>query len=175
MFIPNADAMLVNISQSIPELISLSTAIMYVIGTYIIISSVAAMRNAPILSAGGQGTPSMWDLWKQTFIGAALIYFPSTIDVGTATLFSQAIPYSYDLTQSNPLYELYKAGYLIIKLVGVIAVGKGLYELGFGSGKDSENGKIGPFSKGIMHCVAGIMCLNLQFTIEMIFSTLGIS
>ncbi len=175
MFIPNADTMLVNISNNIPELITLATAIMYLLGTYIIVISVAAMRNAALISSSGQGTPSMWDLWKQTLVGAALIYFPSTVDVGTATLFGQMAPYAYEMTEYSPFTELYRAAFLVIQLVGVLAVGKGIYELGFGSGKDSESGKIGPFSKGVMHMVGGIMCLNLQFTIEMIMGTLGVT
>lgn len=175
MLIPDASQMLVNLSGNIPELMKLATAIMYVLGMYIIIISLAGMRNAPTLQSAGQGQTSMWTLWKHVFVGAALIYFPSLVHVGNASLFSTPLPYAYVTDTSDPYSSLYNSVFMVIQLVGVIAVGKGVYELGFGQGQKTENGHQGGFQKGLMHMIGGIMCINLPAALHMILSTLGIS
>ena len=90
-----ADQMLIHISSNIPNLMRLATAVMYVMGMYIIVVNLADMRNAPLIGPAGQQQKNMWTLWKHVFVGAALIYFPSTIHVATATMFSDTSPIAY--------------------------------------------------------------------------------
>lgn len=176
MFITNAATMLQNIGLTIPELMRLATAIMYVLGMYIVVNSIAGMKNAPAIHSAGQGQTSMWAHIKHLFVGVALIYFPSTVHVGTATLFGESSPYGYVTNSISPYQGVLNAALQVCLLVGVIAVGKGIYELGFGNGHNSqEKGHTGSFAKGIAHIFGGVCLINLQMVITVIFNTLGIS
>lgn len=175
----NASEMIISISKNVPDLISLATAIAYVTGMYIIVTSIAGMRNSPAINQPGQGQVSMWSHVKHIFVGAALIYFPSAVHTATETLFgdySVTSAYAYVVESGNPFSEVISAVFLIVKLVGVIAIIKGIYELGYDRGSTSKDGShISSFGKGITHVIAGAMCVNLHETLTMIFNTLGIT
>lgn len=176
MFVPSLDQMLVNISETIPQLIALTTAISYVLGLYIIVTSIAGMRNAPIIHSAGQGQTSMWTHIKHVFVGSALIYFPSTVHEGTATLFGTSSPYAYIIDSSSEFADVYKAVLKVCVLVGAIAVIKGIYELGYGQGHSSqEKGHTGSFAKACMHLIAGVLLINVQAFLATVFTTLGIT
>ena len=70
--------------------------------------------------------------------------------------------------------SVYNAGLQVCLLVGVISVGKGLYELGFGHGSSHDKGQVGQFAKAIAHIFAGACLINLPTIITVVFNTLGI-
>lgn len=177
MTIPNAAEMLININQSIPELMRLTTALAYVGGTFMMVMNIAAMRNAPFLSSPGQGQQSMWALLKKIFVGAGLIYLPSVIHVGTSTFWADESPLSYITTSNVDIFSgVLLAARSIIYLIGTISVIKGLYELADGGQTKSEDGTVhSATKKGIIHMIGGILCINLPLTLQVIFSTLGIN
>lgn len=177
---PDLTQMLATVSSNLPQIMALITAVIYIIGMYIIVVSVAAMRKAPLLRSAGQGEPDMWTCIKHMFVGAALLYLPTTINVATQTLFSSYAtgePYAYptDASATNYLVAFHSA-LLLVQLIGVIAIAKGVHELGYGQGGNSqEKGHTGQFAKGIAHIVGGVLCCNLPLTIRVIFATLGIT
>jgi uncharacterized membrane protein HdeD (DUF308 family) len=172
----DAQAMLINLSSNMPSLIKLATAIMYVLGTYIIVTSFAAMRHAPVIRQAENGQKSMFTLWKHVFVGSALIYFPSTIQATASTLFTDIAPYAYVLDSADSLKPLIDGAMSIVMLIGVIATGKGIYQLGFGQGHNSDNkGHIGPFSAGTVQILAGACLINLPTFLNVVFTTFGIN
>jgi hypothetical protein len=175
MSIPNAAEMLINISNTVPELMQLATALAYVGGMYLIIHNIAEMRNAPFLSSPGQGQQSVWALWRKVFIGAALMYLPSVVDVGTATFFTHQAPFAYIDEKEVGTSQIFDIAFKIIYLVGTIAVIKGLYEISHGGTSQSQDGSHHSRThKGLMHILGGILCINLPLTLQVIFTTLGI-
>ena len=166
-----ATVMLQNVANQLPEIIRLATALSYVMGSYFIITSIAAMRNSAMVSSSGQNATSTWSVLKQLFVGAALLYLPSSVTVGTATLFTDTSPLSY-LADSSQLKDLCDLVCNITLLIGVIAVIKGIYGLGYAQ---VSGDKPSPVAVNLTHVIGGIMLINLQTTLGMVFNTLGIT
>jgi hypothetical protein len=164
------DIMINNID--IPSFVRLTTAILYVSGAYIVVSSIISMKDANLL--GGDG-PSMFDLIKKILIGCSLIYFPSVINSITATLFSETMQLS-PLSYVDDTTDIYKPIYILLiqccLLIGVIAVGRGLYILGYG--KVDQEGNL-PVYKAIVLIASGACLVNLESFIGLVLTTLGIN
>jgi hypothetical protein len=175
MLIPDASQMLIIISNNIPQLIRMATAITYVVGTYIVIVAVVKLRNAPFISAAGQGQASAGTHIGHIFIGAAMIFVITFIHVGTATLFGEQTPFSYIPDNGSPLSQIYNAATSVLTLVGFIAFVRGIYDLGFGQGQNAQHGHISSINRATAYIVGGLLCLNLSFFISVVFNTLGIT
>lgn len=171
MFIPNAETMLINFSDAIPYLMKLITGCAYVSGFYMIVTNVAGLRHATFITAPGQGHTSAMELLKKIVIGTLLIYLPSTVDMGTATLWAQTSPIAYITDFSDAYAEFFNLVDKILLLVGTIAVIRGLYQMAHGQPDQSGNT---PLQKGSAFFIAGICLINMPTFITTILSTLGI-
>lgn len=132
MFVPDAAQMLINISQTMPQLMRFVTALGYVYGTYLIVTNVAGLRNCAHIGHPSHGQHTVIDLLKKIFLGAMLIYLPDTIQVGTSTFWTNTAPFAYVVDGDEPFSELITAVYSIIYLVGTIAIIRGILELAGG-------------------------------------------
>jgi len=171
--VPNVAEMIENIANTIPQLKYLVFAISYVMGFYFIIHGVLLLKKYGLQRTNMSGDASMTPAMLYLFVGAALIYLPSTIFAGIGTFWSDDSPYKYDTGGSSEWDEFYNACFLIIQLIGIIAFIRGLVmltKLG-GSGGGQQGG--GP-GKAAAHLVGGIFCINLYPFIEAVFTTLGL-
>jgi len=177
MTTPNASEMLIHISNNIPQLISLATALAYIGGTYMIITAIAAMRHAPFLSSPQQEQQSMWPLMRKVFVGSALIYLPSIVHIGTYTFFNDTSPIIYfEVSHIEIFSDLFIFAKYVLYLIGTIAIIKGLYGLSEGDNAKSEDGsQLSITKKGVIRIIAGVFCMNIGLVIQIIFITLGLS
>lgn len=174
MLLLDASDMLVNISHIVPQLMQLATALSYVSGMWLMISSIASMSKATTFASPQQGQVSMGSLLRKLFVGAGLVYLPSVVDIGTVTLFSTTTPISYITQTSSKLAQFINDAFQIIYLIGVISYIKGLYELAYEGTFQSQDGNHhSRFKKGITHMIGGALCINIQLTLQMVFSSLG--
>jgi hypothetical protein len=171
MFIPNAESMLINFSDAIPSLMNLVTASAYVSGFYMVAKNVASLRGAAFISSPGQGQVSVFDVLKKIFIGTMLIYLPSTVDMGTTTLWAQTSPLAYITDFSDAYAEFFNLVNKIMLLIGTISVIRGLYQMAHGQADQSGST---PFQKGSAFFIAGICLINMPTFITTILNTLGI-
>lgn len=169
--VPTLDQAIQRLSDNIPQLMRLVTAFAYVMGFYLIVVGIMEMKHF------GEGRTMMsreHGLTKPLlylFVGAALIYLPSTIRTGLYTLWSAPSPLGYVPEQGSAWSQLISNSFLILQLIGVIAFIRGLLILSHLGG---HGGQPGTFARGMTHIIGGILCINMYDTVRMILATLGL-
>lgn len=167
----NAASMLANIASATPNLMRLVTSIAYVLGMTSIMKGVMEFKHY------GE-TRSMYSTKEYGMIGplvylatgAALLYFPTAVQVGMSTFWIDPNPYGY-LQQEGQWKNFINDCVTIIQFVGTIAFLKGLLNMNrLGNGSGGQ----GLFSKGLTHMIGGIFCINIYQFIQVILATLGI-
>jgi intracellular multiplication protein IcmC len=173
--IPNLDVLLQNIESQLPYLMRMVTGAGFVLGFYCIYKAVYQLK------AYGQGISMMSQQHSITgpsimlIMGAALVYYPSSINTMLITIFGSnnilAYPVFGDI---DPSYNLMGTVLTkIVSLVGIIAFIRGLlmfYHIGEGKAQQGAS-----FSKAFTHLLGGILALNIVGTAKIIGSTLGIT
>ena len=105
------------------------------------------------------------------FIGAALLYLPSSVQVGLSTFWKEPAPYSYlEEDANNSWNTLIHDIFLIIQLIGIIAFIRGLLLL---THLSSGHGQQGTFGRAMSHMIGGILLINIYQFLQVIFNTLG--
>lgn len=165
----SAEQMLVNIATQIPSLMKMVTAIAYVMGMVLIIRGVMKMKHL-----GEMRTQmSREHGWMGPIIflscGAGLLYLPSAVQVGMSTFWTQPNPYGYTIP-TDSYGDFLKVIFLIVQFIGTIAFIRGLVILSHLGG---EGGHQGAFSKGLLHIIGGIFCINIYQFVQVIMYTLG--
>ncbi len=166
------NTVLISVLNNIQPITYLVTALCYLIGMYIIISNIIALKDSATLSAPNQGQVSTFDVIKKIFIGAAILYLPSVIDTASQTFFgANANATGLGYIPDNSEYEAFiDMALKALGLIGLIAVARGLYTLGYGHYHDG----VGPVSRAIAYIIGGALCLNIEIFLRVIFITLGI-
>jgi uncharacterized membrane protein HdeD (DUF308 family) len=173
MISPDTIGTLTQVNQTIPQLLQLATALAYIYGMYMVVISVAALRNCAHLGQVAQGQETLSGVFKKVFLGTALLYLPSTIQVGASTFWTETSPIAYINVANDQYIELILAAYSIIYLLGTLSVIRGIIELAYGNGKDTEQGHQGPLHKGLAHIIGGIFCMNIHLVATTIMPMLG--
>src|SRR3990167_5651441 len=96
--------------------------------------------------------------------GAILLTLPAFISVGLSAIFSQTSPLAYegDTTGVNGLIEPI---IILVRIVGVGAFMRGIVMASKMGGQHAQPGTLG---KASVHIVAGILCVNVVQTIELL-------
>jgi intracellular multiplication protein IcmC len=102
-------------------------------------------------------------------VGSLLLYFPTTIQIGLSTFWSQPSPYGY-MQETDQWADFMKDVFLVVQLFGTIAFIRGLVILSHLSG----HGQPGTFGKGVTHIIGGLFCINIYQFVQVILITLGI-
>lgn len=166
----NAQTMLQNIATQIPNLMSLVTAIAYVLGMIMIIHGVIQLKHAGESRTMMSREHSLTGPIIYIVTGTALLYIPSAVSVGTSTFWGESNPMA-PATPQDQFGDFMKIVYLIVQFIGTIAFIRGMVILSHLGG---QGGQQGALSKGILHIIGGIFCINIaQFT-QVIMATLGI-
>jgi intracellular multiplication protein IcmC len=158
-----------NFSKSVPNLTRLAVALAYVFGMYFVVKGIFALKqygeSRTMMSSGSELRAPMVYMG----VGAALLYLPTTIRTGMSTFWKNPTPYAYVDQIPAPFTEFLTTVFMIIQLVGVIAVIRGLLMLTH-MGQSQQGG----FGKAMTHMIAGIFCINMYQFVKTIANTLGL-
>jgi intracellular multiplication protein IcmC len=169
------NAMMNALKNNVGPVIRLATVVSYILGIWFMISAILELKmvgqsHGMMSQKMGMGGPLM-----RFAIGAVLIYFPSTIDIATSTLWgvgSDSLT-SYVVEAGDPFGPAKEGVLLIIKAVGVVSFIRGFVILSHSTNQSgSQPGTVG---KGIVHIIGGILAINIWATIEIIKNSLGFS
>ncbi len=168
--VPNVAEMIQNIAKTVPELMYLTTALAYVFGFWFIFHGLLLLKKYGMQRTQMSGEASLTGPLLHIFVGAALIYLPSTVRSGMSTFWTEPNPYGYE-TASEEWNTFVAACFMIIQLVGVIAFIRGLMmltKLGQGGGQQAS------FGRAAAHIVGGIFCIDMYDFLQAVFETLGL-
>lgn len=169
--IPNLATMLGNLSKTIPDLMRLVTALGYVVGFFLVIKGVIEFKHFGESRQMMSKEHGVMKPISYLFIGAALIYLPSTVQTGISTFWTETSPLVYVPQADDSWAQLVKQAFLIFQLIGVIALIRGLIMLshigGHGGGGQATVGK------AMTHIIGGIFCINMYAVVTTIWATLG--
>lgn len=178
---PNFDQVLINIQTVIPSFVSLLMVISFVCGVYFIMRGLMMLKvfGMPLtqMSRPGElGGPLL-----HMFVGAILMYIPTTVDVFHATIFgvgdtyiqgNRAAEIIHGYTGSTTIDEKWATlkGVVLkyVNFIGFIAFVRGWFIIAKAGNPGVQPGTI---SKGLTHLVAGIIAINIQGFIEILYNT----
>ena len=165
-------AMLDALQTNAKPVISLVKAVAYVLGFWFIVSAIQELKvighmqhgmSAP--QGGGIGKP-----FARFILGAALIYFPSTIDTAIVTLWGTGGIMQYNAGSGGQFDQIQAGVYALVQAVGYISFVRGAVILSRSTHAGAQQGSVG---KGIVHMIGGILAINIVATIDVIKSSFG--
>jgi intracellular multiplication protein IcmC len=168
----NAATFISNLGKSIPNLMQLVTAVAYVMGMFFVINGLFHLKKYGEQRSQASGEAHLKGPLIYLFVGAALLYLPSTVRVGLSTFWTSPYPYQYQTDQGGPWAELLKAGFMIIQLIGTISFIRGLVMLTHLGGASAQ--QQGTLGKALAHIIAGILCIDLYDFLKTVFNTLAL-
>lgn len=168
---PDVSSMLINFATSMPALMQLITALAYVLGFFFILKGVLGFKEFGEARSASSQNASLKGPLAYFFVGAALVYLPSTVHAGLTSFWTNPTPYAYIPAKADTWTPLYNAVFMVIQLIGTIALIRGLVILTHMGG---HHGQPGQFGKAMAHIIGGILCINLYGFLQAIITTLGI-
>ncbi|HSW70347.1 MAG TPA: hypothetical protein VLH77_00010 [Gammaproteobacteria bacterium] len=168
--IPDLGVMLTNFATSVPTLMKLVTAGAYVMGMFLVISSIMGMKHFGEMRTMASQEHSLTGPLVGFFVGVAMLYLPSTVRSGLSTFWVTTNPYAYLNTASDQYTIFINACYGIIQLIGVIALIRGLLIMKQVGGGRAQQATL---KAGLAHLVGGILCINIYNTIQVLEATVG--
>ncbi|EKD54052.1 MAG: hypothetical protein ACD_60C00127G0005 [uncultured bacterium] len=168
---PDVATMLINFSETVPELMRLVTALAYVMGFFFVIKGVMELKQygesrSMMSQEHGLSKPLTYIM-----VGALLIYLPGSVQTGLSTFWHNPTPYAYVSDATDSWTEFTNAIFMIIQLIGTIAFIRGLIVLTHIGGGRSEHGS---FAKAMAYIISGVFCINLYQFLQAIMTTLGL-
>jgi intracellular multiplication protein IcmC len=164
--------MLINLNQEVPGLMRLVTAIAYVMGFFFTYKGILSLKEYGESRSMMSSQHDLKSPLLYLFVGAAMLYLPSTIQTGLSTFWTSPNPYGYVNSATDPWSELSNACFLLIQLIGVIAFIRGLVIFTHLGGQGGH--QPGTFGRAMAHVVGGILCINLYDFLQAILGSLGI-
>lgn len=169
--IPTLDEVLNTFSDNVPNLMRLVTSFAYVFGIYLVVKSVFALKKFAEQRTMMSGEQSLKPVMIYMFVGAVLIWLPTSIDVAMNTLWLQPAPFAYQTDDANPWAVVTNSAFLVLQLIGVIAFIRGMIIMTQLAG---QGGQPGTFSKAMAHIIGGILCINMYDTVRTILISFGL-
>lgn len=169
---PSVITIIENIAQAVPALQFFTTALAYVLGFWSVYSGLLQLKKLAEARTMGGGDAKMSGPLLYIFVGAALIYLPSSIRSGMSTFWANPNPYQYDTGATDAWSIFVSACFNIIQLIGVIAFIRGLIILSHlgshGGGQQATAGR------AIAHIVGGIFLIDMYDFLQAVFATFGL-
>ena len=169
-----------NLTFAFESLVNLVGAISYVMGLYFIFRGIGMYKIFATQSFASAQKGEVAGPMVFMFVGAILMYFPSTLDTSMQTLFGygtkdlpvaeEMVGYASLTGSSDNWKEI--SGVLIkyMKLIGFIAFLRGWTILSKMGHSGSQPGSMG---KGIIHVIAGVLLINIVDTVSLLAETFG--
>ena len=172
---PDAGKMLQNLIAQVPEVMRLVTALAYVMGFFFVYKGLMEFKKFGEQRTQMSGEHHIMGPLSYLFVGAMLIFLPSSVWVGINTFWAQTPNiYAYETSNSTDAWSsMTDAVYLLVQLIGTISFIRGLVILTH-LGSQHGSSQPGTMGRAFAHIVAGILCINLYGFVQMISSTLGI-
>ena len=167
----NAATFVTNLGKAIPNLMQLVTAGAYVMGMFFVINGLFHLKKYGEQRSQASSEAHLKGPIIYLFVGAALLYLPSTVRVGMSTFWAEPNPYQYDIDTGEAWGDLIKASFMIVQLIGVISLIRGLVLLTHLGGPSGQQGTLG---KAMAHIIAGIFCIDLYDFLRTVFNTLAL-
>lgn len=165
----SAQAVFTNLVQQVPNLMRLVTAIAYVLGMFFIVAGVIKFKHFGESRTMMSHEHSVSAPIIMVAVGAALIYLPTSVQVGMSTFWTDPNPYAY-LEQQDQWSKFIGDCFLVIQFIGTIAFIRGLVILSHVGSQSHGNS----FAKGITHVIGGILCINIYQFVQVVLATIGI-
>lgn len=164
---------LTNLTADAKSIFKLTTIISYVIGFWLVIAALMGLRRSELGSSGSQGGGIAGPIIK-FFIGIALIYLPSTIDLTVSAFWGSGGANTGSLayaTIQSPFEVFRDAAIMIVRLIGLVAFISGFVELAHSSDQQAQPGSV---AKGMLRVFGGVLALNVVATIRILGGVFGI-
>lgn len=168
----SATTMIQNISDQIPALMRLATAVAYVMGMFFMFMGVLKLKQYGEQRTMMSGQHHLKEPLVFMVIGALLLYLPTSVQIGMSTFWTNPNPYGYLSQGTDQWAQFMNDVFMLMQLFGVIAFIRGLLLLSHLGGHSNQPGT---FAKGITHIIAGIFCINIYQFIQVVMTTLGVS
>ncbi len=165
----NAESVLTNIAQQMPNLMRMVTAFAYVMGMYFIFAGVMKLKHFGESRTMMSQEHSLAGPIAYIAVGAMLLYLPTSVNVGMSTFWTNPNPYGY-AQQADQWTQVINDCFLVIQFIGTIAFIRGLVLLSHMGGSGQQQS----FAKGITHIIGGILCINIYQFVQVILMTIGI-
>jgi intracellular multiplication protein IcmC len=149
---------------------SLVTAIAYVLGMYFIFTAIVKFKHFGESRTMMSSEHSIMTPIIMLAVGTALLYLPSSVQVGMSTFWTNPNPYAY-VEQQDQWSQFINGCFIVIQLIGTIAFIRGLVLLSHVGGHQSSQGN---FGKGLTQVIAGVFCINIYQFVQVILATIGI-
>lgn len=166
----SAEDMITNIATQIPQLMQFVTALAYVMGMYMIFFAILKLKQYGESRTMMSQSHELKGPMILMFVGAMLLYLPTSVQVGLSTFWTAPNPYGY-LGNTDEWSLFINNCYLVIQLFGTIAFIRGLLLL---SRLGGHGGQPDTFGRAMSHIIGGILCINIYEFIKVILFTLGI-
>jgi len=171
---PDVQQIMINLSQSFPPVWDMVVALSYLIGILFIARAIYALKIYGEQRTMASQGPSMKIPVTLFFVGAMLMYLPSSKSVVLMTIFGYSEPQPLSYITSNPAWSAQATQVVLqlVQLLGLIAFVRGWVYL---AQTQSHNPGQHTFGKAMTHIIGGILAINIEGTREVLLSTLGIS
>ena len=162
--------MVINIANTMPDLLAMVSAAAYVLGFTLVLKGVYKLKEYGEMRTSMSSQTNLWPPMITLGVGTMLIYFVSTYKMGLATIFGTAeiSPIAYS-DSSGSTEALMSAVVSIMQVIGVIAFIRGLLLLNSAGNPGAQPGSIG---KGLTFAIGGILSINIYGTWQMLINTL---
>jgi len=167
----NIATMMQNLSQTVPQLMQLLTAVAYVMGMGFTVKGILDLKKYGESRTQMSTNADLRGALIFLFIGAALLYLPTTVHVGLSTFWKSPNPYQYIDETQDAWGDMLKNVFMIIQLIGTFAFIKGLVVLTQLSGHHGQPGTVG---KAAAHIIGGVLCINIYQFVAVVTNTLAL-
>lgn len=168
---PSVAQMLMNFSETIPNFMSLVTAIAYVLGMWLVFKGIMGLKQYGEQRTMMSSSHNLKGPLVSMTIGAFLLYLPSSVTTGFNTFWTEPNPYGYVNTAADQYSIIVRDCYMVVQLIGTIAFIRGLLTL---NQLGHQSAQPNTFSKGITYIISGVFCINLYDFLNAVRGTLGI-
>lgn len=166
------NTMLNAMKENAEPIIRFVVATSYVMGLWFIFASILALKKIGQSSMHQQQAGMAGPIVKLV-VGLLLLYLPTTVDIGVATIWGYGASdslMSYTVSEADPFGPAKEGAIAIVRIIGYVSVVRGLIIL---SRAGAQGTQPGTFGKGLMHVIGGVLAINVVGTIRIISTTLG--
>ncbi len=169
--IPTLSDALTNLSLNIPAVMQMVTAFAYIAGLFFVVEGIIELRRVGESRTMMSQEHGFKKPLVRLIIGGFLIYLPSAVQTGIATLWEVPYPTAYiaNAGSASAWQVVINNSFTILQLIGVIAFIRGLIILAQIGGHGQP-----VFWRGMTHIIGGILCINMYDTVTMVENTLGL-
>lgn len=170
-----------NLTYAFDNLVNLVAAISYVMGLYFVFRGIGMYKIFATQSFASAQKGEVAGPMVFLFVGAVLMYFPSTLDSSLQTIFGgngmedvssaeEMIGYAAISGSGENWREISEVLIKYMKLIGFIAFLRGWTILSKMGHSGAQPGSVG---KGIVHIIAGVLLINIVDTVSLLAETFG--